>query len=202
MPAPPPSVSPRVGAQFIPHPKIDSSRPEQLTMAAHQDTFSFWRKTVDGLASRPTPPPTRSILAPLHPNTNPSQPNRSVSKPSTRVSSVNSIPRPATTPDVFASNPGTSLPSRLTTFSNLSGKRPNESASMSAPKRLKADEKRELHEASATNYKMEEEKWTAKWLKMFPTLVFHFETGADEGQRRALAARVVKMGAVSLIQHL
>jgi regulatory subunit for Cdc7p protein kinase len=45
---------------------------------------------------------------------------------------------------------------------------------------------------------MEEENWRAKWIKLFPGLVFHFEVGAEQGSAgRAMMNRVLKMGAVS-----
>jgi hypothetical protein len=45
--------------------------------------------------------------------------------------------------------------------------------------------------------KLEEDKWTAKWLKSFPTLVFYFDAGTEDGQGRTLKQKVIKMGAVS-----
>jgi hypothetical protein len=43
---------------------------------------------------------------------------------------------------------------------------------------------------------VEEERWRAKWIKVFPTLVFHFEIGTEESGK-GLKGRVLKMGAVS-----
>ncbi len=45
--------------------------------------------------------------------------------------------------------------------------------------------------------KEEEAKWRAKWLKVFPTLTFHFEIGAEESTKQQ-RHRVIKLGAVSV----
>lgn len=203
MPLPPPSISPHPAAPFNPPPKLDKSRIEQFG-ANHYDTIASWRKGLDG---NPRPnPSTRSVLAEVRPNTalnasaSSSASTRFISKSTTtRLSAALSIPRPAPIPDVFAPSLNASFPSRTTSLSNLSGKRSRDpgGASLSVSKRVKVDEKRELAEATARSHKLEEEKWRAKWVKVFPTLVFHFEIGAEEGQGKSLVGRVTRMGAVS-----
>jgi hypothetical protein len=63
----------------------------------------------------------------------------------------------------------------------------------SAPKRARAEEER----AIAARHRLTQESWREKWLKTFPTLIFYFELGADEGVGRGLRQRVLNMGAVS-----
>ena len=53
------------------------------------------------------------------------------------------------------------------------------------------------NEAVRKDHKAEEDMWRAKWIKIFPTLVFHFEVGLGQGNGKALVNRVTKMGAVS-----
>ncbi|WVF69037.1 hypothetical protein IAT40_003811 [Kwoniella sp. CBS 6097] len=50
-------------------------------------------------------------------------------------------------------------------------------------------------ESGARNARAEEEKWRAKWVKVFPTLVFHFEIGAEDGMGKTLRNRIARMGA-------
>lgn len=60
--------------------------------------------------------------------------------------------------------------------------------------------KRARAEASqqAARHLEEQDKWIGKWRKAFPSLVFHFELGVEEGVGRGLRQRVLGMGAVSL----
>jgi len=201
MPAPPSTISPRLTtASFaVPlPPKLDRSCLDQLG-ASQYNSVTSWRKAMDGVP-RATPS-GRLILGEVRPNSNPSASttSRSTSNPLTRISAANSIPRPAPAPDVFAPSLKVSFQSRPTTTSTLSSKRTRDpgSGGLSSLKRVKVEDKRELVKATAEIHKAEEERWRAKWVKVFPTLVFHLEIGAEEGQGRSLSGRVVRMGAVS-----
>ena len=106
---------------------------------------------------------------------------------------IHSIPKASLIPDVFG--PGSSLeiqkPSHPT-----NGKRPREIvATSSVIKRPRLDEHVKDH---SSKQQVEEAKWRARWVKVFPTLVFHFEFDMDEAQRRTAMHRVSKMGAVSV----
>lgn len=98
-----------------------------------------------------------------------------------------SIPQPAAVPDVFDTEPPRNA--------SALGKRPRErSAPATSSKRARA----EAAALAAKSHKHEQEQWLAKWQKVFPTLVFHFEIGAEEGVvGRNLNNRVQQMGAVS-----
>ena len=167
-------MSPRVTAPS-PGPSLEKSR---LENAHHEDAFAnvaSWRK---GLAQSPCFAPAREVLT--HLNTNASRPT---SRETSRVSTSTSIPRPAPIPDVFASTEKGAITARVS-FPN--GKRERENPPQSTTKRAKVDKAA----------KTEEEAWRSKWIKSFPTLVFHFEIGA-EGHGRMLENRVKSMGAVS-----
>ncbi|KAL7420722.1 Cdc7p-Dbf4p kinase complex regulatory subunit [Cryptotrichosporon argae] len=92
------------------------------------------------------------------------------------------IPKPAATPDVFADEP-------------RSGKRRDAPAPASASLHKRAKLDAAATAAASRNLREESERWLAKWRKVFPTLVFHFELGIDEGVRRDLRARVMGAGA-------
>ncbi|TXT15995.1 hypothetical protein VHUM_00498 [Vanrija humicola] len=99
-----------------------------------------------------------------------------------------SIPQPAAVPDVF----DTTSPRTTTAL----GKRARErerapTAPATSSKRARA----EAAALAAKSHKQEQEQWLAKWQKVFPTLVFHFEIGAEEGAGRSLNNRVQQMGA-------
>jgi len=51
--------------------------------------------------------------------------------------------------------------------------------------------------AAAKSHREEQDRWLQKWQKVFPTLVFYFDIGAEEGTGRTLRKRVLDMGAVS-----
>ena len=108
-----------------------------------------------------------------------------------------SIPKPALIPDVFeAPRDDASTPKNGAASSSvLPSKRARGSNGLSLPKRTKVE--KEAVDNSTGRHRAEEEKWRAKWVKVFPTLVFHFEIGSDHGPRRALMARITEMGAVS-----
>jgi len=191
-------MSLQTAAPFGQPSKLDKSRLEQLDAGRH-DSVASWRKNVNG--SPRITLTQRSVLSEVKPNINPnvSIPSRSTSKPSSRLSAIKSIPRPAASPDVFAPDPSVNSTSRPSFLSNLSSKRLREpaNADLAFTKRVRVEEKRELADATAKSHKLEEEKWTAKWIKVFPTLVLHFEIGAEEGQGKSLVGRVIRMGAVS-----
>ncbi|WOO76811.1 Sporulation-specific protein 6 [Vanrija pseudolonga] len=100
-----------------------------------------------------------------------------------------SIPQPAAVPDVFDTEP----PRTGAAAASALGKRPRErSAPATSSKRARA----EAAALAAKSHKHEQEQWLAKWQKVFPTLVFHFEIGAEEGVvGRNLNNRVQQMGA-------
>ena len=139
----------------------------------------------------------RDVLSPLRQNLQPTS-SRSLIKPRTVIR--HPIPRPALVPDVFAVD--TTPPSLYTS------KRSRDSTSLPVPKRSKldkpdkADKDKSLLEVCTGRHKAEEERWKSKWVKAFPTLVFHFEIGAETTQRKALIARVNSMGAVSTLWSL
>ncbi|WRT67995.1 uncharacterized protein IL334_004970 [Kwoniella shivajii] len=149
-----------------------------VTQNQQFDVFNSWKK---GMESNTPKASNREVLASINTNT------ANKSRPSTL------IPRPSATPDVFASDNklnNTSSTSRPVNSLFLSSKRPRETISITLgnPKRAKLDE------SALKNAKAEEEKWRAKWIKVFPTLVFHFEIGAEEGAKH-MRNRVMRMGA-------
>ena len=195
MPQSPPSTATSLALPS----KREKSRLSHLG-GGHHDLVNSWRTMVNTVPRATVA--VRPALAEVQPNLktgNSSTNSRLTSKPSTGVSLSHSIPRPAASPDVFAPSHNPGLPCQPTTVSKQTGKRLLESlnASLSATKRTKVEDKRGLAEATAAkNHKLEEEKWRAKWIKVFPTLIFHFEIGSEEGQGKSLAGRVAKMGAV------
>ena len=108
-----------------------------------------------------------------------------------------SIPKPALIPDVFGSpRDGSLTPKDGTASSSVHpSKRSRDSNAQSLPKRPKVE--KETADNTSGRHRAEEDKWRAKWVKVFPTLVFHFEIGSDHGPRRALMTRIAEMGAVS-----
>jgi hypothetical protein len=52
--------------------------------------------------------------------------------------------------------------------------------------------------AAAEKRRADEDKWRKKWIKFFPTLIFHFEIGAEEGPGKALMQKLLKLDAVSV----
>lgn len=202
MPALSPSMSPHPVAPFAPPQKLERSRLDRLG-AEQYNVIKSWKKTVDNVPRATSS--ARAALAEVKPNIHLSVNTASrlsglTSKPSNRTSAANSIPRPVATPDVFAPCSYTSFPLQSTALSTPPGKRSRETAAASLfqAKRARVDVKRESAEATARNHKSEEERWKAKWIKVFPTLVFHFEIGAEEGQGKLLVGRVVRMGAVRI----
>ncbi|WVR06539.1 hypothetical protein IAU60_003570 [Kwoniella sp. DSM 27419] len=187
--------------------KVDSmsSRHVQSVVdasASRDAMVASWKSRIESSGSK-NASASREVLASV--NTNLGGP--STGKP-VKGSSVNSIPRPAVTPDVFAPDvlrtthhnetrsPSTPLHS--------AGKRPRDVASPNLfagiVKRAKANGTdaglaAPVGEPVVRSARAEEEKWRAKWVKVFPTLVFHFEIGADEGQGKTLRNRVMRMGA-------
>lgn len=102
------------------------------------------------------------------------------------------IPRPAAAPDVFGPAPSAQPQSLL-------GKRArgDPAATSLAAASLSKRQRAEATAIAAQSHREEQDRWLQKWLKVFPTLVFHFEIGAEEGAGRGLRQRVLGMGAVS-----
>ena len=211
MPAPPPSASPRPPAPFPISDKIAQSRKAQQ---GEVDPIQAWR---DAMMAARAPNGVRDALAPIEPNNahvnSAQRPSASASagasgsKPplssftAKRASLAASIPRPAPFPDVFAPRDMTA-PATRPTLRDLSvntpqqvGKRPREYASASTAKRSRvADGAAAERSRDATQH-----EWTLKWRKAFPTLVFHFEIGLEDGSARSLKPRLIKMGSVSRV---
>ena len=189
---------PQTSGALFPSVPLDKSRIEQVGQQNALESVSLWRKGVEHSPKQiALPPRDRDALTDLDTNTTslapPAAPRvASTSKPSARASTSTSIPRPAAVPDVFAS---TEQDRSLTAKSSLlsasaAQKRARDAATASASTAKKA--KMEKDQQS------QEEVWRAKWVKIFPTLIFHFEIGT-EGQGRVLESRVKAMGAVSLL---
>jgi hypothetical protein len=142
-------------------------------------------------------------------NTNsPSTSTRPTLKPS--IDARLAIPKIPIVPDVFAPTPiigddspststRKSLPSRHTSLSKRTRDGDVENFPPSVPlKRSRLnDVGGEKAKERVEKAKAEAEVWRSKWLKHFPTLIFHFELGADEGQGKVLMQRILKMNAVS-----
>lgn len=160
-------------------PSKPETRQQAKTKAAGRDDpkdiFSQWRKGINPMGSK-TPVANREVLATLRAN-------------------VGSHNRPTSGNGAkpLAQDPGT--PESTKTV-NILEKRPSTNAyATSASKRARVNTEREATVGKTS--KAEEERWTAKWIKVFPSLVFYFEIGAEEGPGKSLKGRVLKMGAVS-----
>lgn len=147
------------------------------------DIFSQWRKGINPMGSK-TPVANREVLATLRANVGSHN----------RQTNGNNGSKP------LAQGPGAPESRSLFTAdqaktANILEKRPSTNAyTTSASKRARVNTEREAT-VGKTN-KAEEERWTAKWIKVFPSLVFYFEIGAEEGSGKSLKSRVLKMGAV------
>ncbi|WWD05102.1 hypothetical protein V865_003174 [Kwoniella europaea PYCC6329] len=152
------------------------------------DVFRSWKKGIDPIAPKGSPA-NREVLASVNTNI--------ASKSRNALSSL--IPRPSATPDVFA--PEFKATPTGTPTNNVdavfSSKRPRDltqtSLSSVSQKRVKLE--KDAVDPAVKTARAEEEKWRAKWVKVFPTLVFHFEIGVEEGAGKNLRHRVSKMGA-------
>ncbi|KAK4689703.1 regulatory subunit for Cdc7p protein kinase, partial [Tremellales sp. Uapishka_1] len=176
MPPPPSSASPNVvtANPFLPAPRLEKPRLDEMSQ---HDVVDSWRKTL----SKPSRSTTlaRDVLTSVNANI--------IARPSPRLS----FPKPPPVPDVFAPSPTfTSRPSNGSKRSRDSFLAPSTSTS----KRVKINPD-SVVEITAKNQKAEEEKWRMKWKKAFPTLVFHFEIGADDGPGKIMKSRILKMGA-------
>ncbi|BEI93977.1 uncharacterized protein CcaverHIS019_0604360 [Cutaneotrichosporon cavernicola] len=103
-----------------------------------------------------------------------------IARPSPTINNLKAkhpVPRPAVVADVFG-DPKPQL-----------GKRARADVPALPAKRSRADP------SAVKAFRHEQEKWTAKWQAAFPTLTFHFELGAEEGQGRGLRERAIKLGA-------
>ncbi|WWC70978.1 uncharacterized protein I206_104931 [Kwoniella pini CBS 10737] len=152
----------------------------------HFDVFKAWKK---GIPATGTPNTLGSINRDVLGSLNVNTASRS------RSSASATIPRPSATPDVFAPEKITTTQRSADVFLN-SAKRSRDltqtAFTSGSAKRVKLE--REAESASRTA-RAEEEKWRAKWVKVFPTLVFHFEIGSEEGAGKYLKQRVTRMGA-------
>lgn len=167
-------------------PSKPETRQQAKTKAAGRDDpkdiFSQWRKGINPMGSK-TPVANREVLATLRAN---------VASHNRQTSSNNAKP--------LAQDPGTTESRSLFTAdqaktANILEKRPSTNAyATSASKRARVNTEREATVGKTS--KAEEERWTAKWIKVFPSLVFYFEIGAEEGSGKSLKGRVLKMGAV------
>nr|XP_019045391.1 hypothetical protein I302_05780 [Kwoniella bestiolae CBS 10118]OCF24321.1 hypothetical protein I302_05780 [Kwoniella bestiolae CBS 10118] len=152
------------------------------------DVFKSWKRGIE--SSTPKDPlANREILASVNTNI--------ANKFRPTASSL--IPRPSATPDVFAPEikttpDGTSARDADAFFSSKRPRDLTQTHFSSVPqKRVKVE--REHIESAVKTARAEEERWRAKWVKVFPTLVFHFEIGVEEGAGKTLRHRVSKMGA-------
>nr|XP_018262127.1 uncharacterized protein I303_05142 [Kwoniella dejecticola CBS 10117]OBR84285.1 hypothetical protein I303_05142 [Kwoniella dejecticola CBS 10117] len=151
------------------------------------DVFKSWKKGVPVVEGpKGSGPSSRDVLASLNINTT------SRSRPSASAS----IPRPSAAPDVFAPEVKAVSVRRLDDLPLSNSKRPREASQISPtsgiPKRAKLEREAESVSKIA---RAEEEKWRAKWVKVFPNLVFHFEIGSEEGAGKYLGHRVSRLGA-------
>lgn len=107
----------------------------------------------------------------------------------TRSALAKTVPQPAPAYDVFeydaAKTTTTSLGKRLRLEQQ-------NARDQSLSKRARAEASQQ-----AARHLEEQDKWIGKWRKAFPSLVFHFELGVEEGVGRGLRQRVLGMGAVS-----
>lgn len=143
----------------------------------------------DVFFQRPSLPREREALGRLDtPNTSTSAATTTVSLKRTGLppppSFHTSIPRAPVEPDVFSS-----------AHAGAGSKRAAAAETDRSSKRRVLEDPRIQDQRLARE--TEQEKWKFKWLKMFPTLTFHFEMEAQEGPGRLLKARTTKMGAVS-----
>jgi hypothetical protein len=181
MPAPPPSVSPRQPGAFR-LPQKYEQQPSQLCDAALSSlTPNAQQRPVQGEAG--------SSRLSLHPKI---------------VTYHTAIPHLPSAPDVFT--PVDYQPNLFKREASTSvAKRPGQDLSSSMPpKKLRepfADADSIVNGTSQTiagkKYESEQDRWRQKWIKSFPTLIFHFEMGAEEGAGKGLKGRALKMGAVS-----
>lgn len=168
-------------------PSKPATRQQAKTKAAGKDDpkdiFSQWRKGINPMGSK-TPVANREVLATLRANVG----------SHSRQTNGNNTSKP------LAKDPGTPESKSFFTAdqaktTNSLEKRPSTNTyALSASKRARINTEREA--AVGKTSRAEEEKWTAKWIKVFPSLVFYFEIGAEEGSGKSLKSRVLKMGAV------
>ena len=164
----------------FPSASFDKSRLDDLHNENTYDSVSTWRKNID--LSAPSAP-SREALTDLSVNS-----SRIASRQASRATTSTSIPRPSLTPDVFAPTEDDHLPMRPNVSTS---KRTRDAVPLATSKRAKVDKVAKTEEAA----------WRSKWVKSFPTLIFHFELGT-EGHGKILENRVKAMGAVSLISRL
>ncbi|WVQ96551.1 hypothetical protein IAU59_003656 [Kwoniella sp. CBS 9459] len=163
----------------------------------------------------------REVLASISANLSNPSAHRSLSN---RSLASHTIPKPSATPDVFAPEvptskvrdasvlqdmmrsvpgPSTSTAASVKRAREVMQSNPNALAAAAAAASAANSSKRarvasgteHRDDTGARNARAEEEKWRAKWVKVFPTLVFHFEIGAEDGMGKTLRNRIARMGA-------
>ncbi|WVN90534.1 uncharacterized protein L203_105770 [Cryptococcus depauperatus CBS 7841] len=143
------------------------------------DIFSQWRKGINPMASK-TSTPNREVLATVRNNIRTRQ-------------QANTTSYLLRTPDKKPHNEELARSEQT-----LPEKRqaPTQTT-LVASKRVKLFNERGGAQAAliARGNRIEEEKWRAKWIKVFPSLVFYFEIGVEEGTGKSLKNLVLKMGA-------
>ncbi|WWC88450.1 uncharacterized protein L201_003361 [Kwoniella dendrophila CBS 6074] len=154
-----------------------SRNPSYHSHNSQFDVFKSWQKGVEANTPKGALA-NREILASINTNT------ASKSRPS---ATFHTIPHPSATPDVFA--PDLKLVNEAKRSRDIS----QSTYTLAQAKRIKLD--RQSVDPAVKVARAEEEKWRAKWVKVFPTLVFHFEIGAEEGAGKNLKHRVTRMGA-------
>ena len=107
----------------------------------------------------------------------------------TRSGLAKTVPQPAPVHDVFE------FDAAKTTTTSL-GKRLRLDQQNARDQTLSKRARAEASQQAARHLE-EQDKWIAKWRRAFPSLVFHFELGVEEGIGRGLRQRVLGMGAVS-----
>lgn len=107
----------------------------------------------------------------------------------TRSAMAKAVPQLAPEHDVFAYDAGKSTTTSL-------GKRLRLEQQNARDQTLSKRARAEASQQAARHLE-EQDKWIGKWRKAFPSLVFHFELGVEEGIGRGLRQRVLGMGAVS-----
>lgn len=181
MPAPTPSVSPFLLPQkFDKRPTLlgqhdkdkENVHAIQRTQSNTHTALSVRQTNAEASTSR-LPPKTKSL------------------------SFQTAIPHLPAVPDVFT--PAASHSDQYETSSKRAGT--DLPSSVPAKKRREAlgDGDNSLNSTAAKRQESQQDVWRQKWIKSFPTLIFHFELGAEEGSGKGLKSRAIKMGAVGHI---
>ncbi|TYJ58299.1 hypothetical protein B9479_000842 [Cryptococcus floricola] len=139
------------------------------------DIFSQWRKGINPVASKASTP-NRQVLATVTNHHNTTTKRAQSPEAKKKVVAKDDASKPLAT--------------------SQKRQAPATGGTPAAAKRTKLNNERDG--VSASNGKVskaDEDKWTRSWVKAFPTLIFYFEIGAEEGPGKTLRSRVIKMGA-------